>query len=97
MRHKLHIDTFMADSFFSFFISLSLPRSLFYQCFDLWRIFTIVSCLIPCFLLLHFPPIIVVLFFCFSLLISMVTVRFPGIMEAGGLGGVKADGWLSHK
>lgn len=39
----------------------------------------------------------VVLFFCFSLLISMVTVHFPGIMGAGGLEGVKADGWLSHK
>lgn len=27
----------------------------------------------------------------------MVTLHFPGIMEAGGLEGVKADGWLSHK
>lgn len=44
-----------------------------------------------------FSSLSVVLFFCFSLLISMVTVHFPGIMEAGGLGGVKADGWLSHK
>lgn len=33
----------------------------------------------------------------FLFLISMVTLPFPGIMEAKGLGGVKADGWLSHK
>lgn len=39
----------------------------------------------------------VVLFFYFSLLISMATACFPGIVEAGGFGGVKADGWLSHK
>ena len=83
---------FLHFSLFSFFF-------FFYQCFDLWRIFTIVSCLVLCFLLLQPPPppITVVLFFCFLFSISMVTVRFPGTMVAGGLGGVKADGWLSHK
>lgn len=101
MRHKLHIDTFMADSFFSFSI------------FSFFYIYYFTSPLTfgefsqflpPCFLPLHFlksffffSSLSVVLFFCFLLLISMVTVHFPGIMEARGLGGVKADAWVSHK
>ena len=93
---------FCVSSFFSFYI-FYFTSALTFGEFS--QLFPPLSCLTPCFLLLHFPPIIVfflsslsvVLFFCFSLLISMVTVRFPGIMEAGGLGGVKADGWLSHK
>lgn len=35
--------------------------------------------------------------FLFFSLDSMVTMCFIGILEAGGLEGVKADGWLSHK
>lgn len=39
----------------------------------------------------------IILFFCSPVLISMATAGFQGIGEAGGLQGVKADGWLSHE
>lgn len=71
-------------------LSLSAPSSALHSGIPLHLHFSPPPCTFP-------SPLVVVLFFCFPLLISMVTVCFPGIMAAGGFGGVKADGWLSHK
>lgn len=82
------------------FFFLFLRFSLFFFLPVLWPLEDFHNCFLPCSLFsssTFSPPITVVLFLCFLFSISMVTVRFPGIMEAGGLGGVKADGWLSHK
>lgn len=84
MRHKLHNDTFMTAPFFlsSFFSFLSVlwPLENYHNCFLPHSLISY-STFSPL-LYIFFSCLSVVLFFCFLLLISMVTVHFPGIMEA---------------